>query len=410
MLNLQTNAQSSAHSLHQQQVHFTAPKSHRFLFLDALRGIAALFVVGYHLSGIIPSSFAANAPLAVDFFFCLSGFVIAFTYENRLAENLSFKDFAVARWIRLYPIYALGSLLGFLVLILVQHYVFHAVESWSASLSFFTLALFLWPTCLSPLSQPINYPLNIPAWSLFYEILANFAYALLVKLRIARTSVLLCIVAGNLALLAHVIYSGGILDVGARQAGFGLGFARVAFSFVVGVLLCRLYRFRAHSRSTNTDTHRTHWLLPLAITLALIAILNSPFSWMRTEAFRITAIALCFPAMVYYGAVSRLPRAFARPSTVLGELSYPLYLLHQPFVSMMTARRLSQFLASHPTLIAWFGPCLIAILALLSWWVGERVDLPIRRALTRLYNSKKPLPPISRTSIPDCEPAQQDGA
>ena len=398
MTNLQANPQSLA-SLGEQQVHFTAPKSHRFLFLDALRGIAALFVVGFHLAGVIPSSFAANGPLAVDFFFCLSGFVIAFSYENRLAEGFSFKDFAVARWIRLYPIYALGSLIGFLFLILVQHFVFHGVKSWLASLSFFTLALFLWPTRLSFLSQSANYPLNIPAWSLFYEVLSNLAYALLVKLRIARTSVLLCLVVASLALLLHAVWNGGTIDVGARQAGFGLGFARVAFSFVVGVLICRLYR----SRSKNRNADHTQWLLSLGIILALLAILNSPFSWMRTEVFRMTAIGLCFPAMVYYGAVARLPRAFARPSTVLGELSYPLYLLHQPFVSLMNARHLSQFAASHATLIHWVGPCFIAIFAFISWQVGEHVDLPIRRALTRRYNSYKqtkltPIPTLASTT------------
>jgi len=382
MTSLQTNARDS---LDEQQLHFTPPKSHRFLFLDALRGIAALFVVAFHFPNGMTSSFAANGTLAVDFFFCLSGFVIAFSYESRLTETLSFKDFTVARLIRLYPIYLLGSLIGLLATIAVQHFVFHGAASWLDSMSLFTCALLIWPTRLSGLSQSHNYPLNAPAWSLFFEIFANVAYALLVKLRIARTAVLLCIVAGSMALLVNAVIHGNPLDSGPRQADFSLGFARVAFSFFLGVLLYRLY----HHRLKTSGTGWIQRLVPVLITLILIAILNSPLSWMRTEGFRLLAISLCFPAMVYYGALARLPRSFTRLSTALGELSYPLYLLHMPFVSLLRARHLAWFTAAHTTLVHCLVPCIIAIFAYISWQVGEHIDLPIRRMLTRRYNSYK---------------------
>jgi peptidoglycan/LPS O-acetylase OafA/YrhL len=409
MTTLQTNAQNSAGSLAEQQLHFTPPKSHRFLFLDALRGIAALFVVAFHFPNAMASSFAANGMLAVDFFFCLSGFVIAFSYESRLNETLSFKDFTAARLIRLYPIYALGSLIGLLVGILVQHFVFHGAQSWSASLYLFTLAFFLWPTRLSPLTVTDNFPLNGPAWSLFYEVFANLAYALLVKLRMARTTVLLCIVAGSLALLVNTVAHGNGLDVGPRQSDFSLGFARVAFSFFLGVLICRFYLRRLR----NADATWIQRLVPVIITLALIGILNSPLSWMRTEGFRLIAIILCFPAMVYYGALARLPRSFTRLATALGELSYPLYLLHMPFVSLMRARRIAQFTATHTALVHGLVFCAVAILAYVSWQVGEHLDLPIRRALTRRYNAYKQarLTAISpKTSTPEITTAQHDEA
>jgi peptidoglycan/LPS O-acetylase OafA/YrhL len=370
--NLQVDSSGSAASLGQPQLHVTPPKSHRFLFLDALRGVAALFVVAFHFPSTMTSSLAANGLLAVDFFFCLSGFVIAFSYESRLAETISFKGFAVARLIRLYPIYAFGSFLGLLVVIFVQHLV------WAALSSLTVLAFFLWPTRLSPLHQPENYPLNDPSWSLFYELLANLAYALLIKLRLAGTGVLLCIIVTSLALLIHAVLVGGTLDVGATQAGLYLGFARVSFSFFFGVLLCRLYR----RRQSNAPTQRNPWLLPAGITLALIAILNSPASWMRTENFRLAAMSLCLPAMVYFGALARLPHSVI-------PLSYPLYLLHMPFISLMSSRRLLRLAAIHPLLSHSLVLCLIAILACAAWWIGEHVDLPIRRALTRRYNSFK---------------------
>ncbi len=405
----QTNAHSSTGSPVEQQLHFTPPKSHRFLFLDALRGIAALFVVAFHFPKGMTSPFVANGALAVDFFFCLSGFVIAFSYENRLTETLSFRDFTVARLIRLYPIYLLGSFLGLITLLLVQHLVFPSSESWPGSLSLVTLALFLWPTRLSPLSQSDNYPLNAPSWSLFYEILANLAYALLVKLRIARTPVLLCIVAGSLALLMNAVLRGNGLDVGPIQANFSLGFARVTFSFFFGVLICRLYC----RRSGNADATWMQRLAPVIIALVLITILDSPLPWMHTETFRLISISLCFPAMVYYGALARLPRSFARLSTSLGELSYPLYLLHEPFVVLLRGRHIERFTSKHLTLVHCLVLLIIAIFGFIAWQVGERLDLPIRRALTRRYNSYK-LAKLTATShqasTPEQMPAPKDGA
>lgn len=403
------HAHSGARPTEEQQLHFTPPKNHRFFFLDALRGIAALFVVAFHFPPTMTSSAAANGPLAVDFFFCLSGFVIAFSYENRLTETLSFKDFTVARLIRLYPIYAMGSLLGLLSSILILRFVLHSTVLWSGSFQLFILAFFIWPTRLSPLNSTDNFPLNGPAWSLFYEILANLAYALLIKLRMARTTVLLCIVACSLALLTNTVASGHALDVGPRQSELGLGFARVSFSFFLGVLIFRFYR----SRPKNAEVTWIQRLLPVIITLMLIGILSSPLSWMRTESFRLLALSLCFPAMVYYGAMARLPHSIMRLSTALGELSYPLYLLHSPIVSLMRARRLLSFAAAHTTLVHFLVVCMVAALAYISWWAGEHIDLPIRRALTRRYNAYKQskLTAVSpQASISEIRPAQHDDA
>jgi hypothetical protein len=88
-------------------------RSHRFHLLDGLRGFAAILVVLYHMPPYLQRWFACpNAFLAVDFFFCLSGFIIAYSYEDRILRGMSFRDFCSSRLIRLYPLYFLGSLFG----------------------------------------------------------------------------------------------------------------------------------------------------------------------------------------------------------------------------------------------------------------------------------------------------------
>ena len=81
----------------------------RFVALDSWRGIAALAVAFRHINGTAPflnGQFHGNLRLAVDFFFVLSGFVIAMSYGERLAQGFSFLRFMVLRWGRVWPLHA----------------------------------------------------------------------------------------------------------------------------------------------------------------------------------------------------------------------------------------------------------------------------------------------------------------
>src|ERR1700722_12878203 len=82
-----------------------------FSGLDGLRGVAALFVAMRHIS-FFHNLGVHGGYLAVDLFFVLSGFVIANAYEARLAGGPSAPRFLVLRYVRLWPVYALGAGLG----------------------------------------------------------------------------------------------------------------------------------------------------------------------------------------------------------------------------------------------------------------------------------------------------------
>src|SRR5215218_10369185 len=88
-----------------------------FEILDGLRGIAALAVVIFHfMEWVFPDvskNFIAHGFLAVDFFFCLSGFVIGYAYDDRIGQ-MGIWAFFKARLIRLQPLVILGSVLGLL--------------------------------------------------------------------------------------------------------------------------------------------------------------------------------------------------------------------------------------------------------------------------------------------------------
>src|SRR5215213_4364642 len=85
-----------------------------FEILDGLRGIAALAVVIFHFMEWVftdvSKNFIGHGFLAVDFFFCLSGFVIGYAYDDRIAK-MGLRRFFTSRIIRLHPLVIAGSIL-----------------------------------------------------------------------------------------------------------------------------------------------------------------------------------------------------------------------------------------------------------------------------------------------------------
>ncbi|MWV27318.1 acyltransferase family protein [Erythrobacter sp. GH3-10] len=144
-------------------------RNERYHTLDAIRGVAAIVVAYYHfLAGAGYLGFGQpwiQGYLAVDLFFALSGFVIALSYEDKLRDGMGVGTFMMRRIIRLYPLFFLGLILGggFLVL----RAMLGATPDYSVSevALEFGANLFMLPT----LRQDWLFPLNIPAWSLFFR-------------------------------------------------------------------------------------------------------------------------------------------------------------------------------------------------------------------------------------------------
>ncbi len=145
--------------------------------LNGMRGVAALAVATMHIQWFLKGLHPAIVSVAVDFFFVLSGFVIAYSYESKLRCGYRRRDFLLARFIRLYPLFFLGLVVGAISKAL---YAFpqDPVTYWG-NVGF---NLFMLPY---PLAYPQEFddlfPLNFPAWSLFYELIAYTLFAALVR-------------------------------------------------------------------------------------------------------------------------------------------------------------------------------------------------------------------------------------
>ena len=151
-----------------------------FEILDGLRGIAALAIVIFHFMEWVftdpGKNIIGHGFLAVDFFFCLSGFVIGYAYDNRI-EEMGVMNFFKSRLIRLHPLVILGAVLGILSFFFDPFSNQSELYSTGKLILLFICTVFLIPFPVMEDRAFNLFGLNAPLWSLFWEYVANIIYA-----------------------------------------------------------------------------------------------------------------------------------------------------------------------------------------------------------------------------------------
>jgi peptidoglycan/LPS O-acetylase OafA/YrhL len=353
-----------------------------FAGLDGLRGVAAVFVAMRHTS-FFHNLGIHGGYLAVDLFFVLSGFVIAHAYEARLKRGLSVGRFLAQRYVRLWPIYALGAVLG---LIAAFAQALPARDNLTAVQVIHTapFALLMLP---GPHIRPMLYPVNSVAWSLALELLVNLAYAVLWRpLRDAR--VLGAVLAASALWLIGSVLWFGKLDVGFMWSDAAGGLPRVAFSFTAGLALCRLYRARP-------------WRSPLPAWTPLLMLPPMLYLHLDEVVWPLACVLVLFPAIVAFAAAAEPAPKGARAFAWLGAISYPLYALHKPAGELVTLW--VRHVSPHDIRTPWIGVVFLALLAVASTPLERFYDQPVRRFLTRLLGGTAD--PIVRRAKPRTAPA-----
>lgn len=368
---------------------FSDSKPH-YELLNGLRGVAALLVVWYHLFEAFATSPVDqrfnHGYLAVDFFFLLSGFVIGYAYDERWGRGLRMRDFIKRRLIRLHPMVVLGALLG-AAAFFVQGSVRWNGEPVSTGMVLAALLCGLllipaWPGAGHEVrGNGEMYPLNGPGWSLFFEYLGNLLYMLLLRRLPTRWLTLLVALTGA-ALAAFAIgdLSGyGHLGVGWTLAGsnFPGGMLRLLFAFPAGLLLARRFR--------PVRIRGAFWLcsLSLAVLLAMPYV-GSEQNHLFNGLYDTLSTLLLFPLLLWLGASGHATdAATARICGFLGDISYPLYMVHYPSMYLFYA-----WVWNHGYTFSEVWPVAAALFAgniLLAWFVLKIYDEPLRRLLTARF-------------------------
>ncbi len=329
----------------------------RLLLLDGMRGIAALAVVAFHMPRTGPSFFA-EAWLAVDFFFLLSGFVMARAYGSRF-DTMGFREFMRARLRRLYPAILVG-----LALAVALHLTLAPPDEQ------------LWVKIIlaaAMLPFPLGYmfPLNGVQWSLMFELMANALHAALPAKAMDVAAPVFA--AAGAACLIVAFLSGTTINAGNTLSTLWIGVARVLFSFFAGVTLFGLYQRGALQR----------WLSLSAFTVLALFVVVLALPTLNAEAPRDLVTTLLLWPLVLVLAL-RVPEPigwFAASCRRLGWLSYPLYATHMPINEAM-----------QPLMRSWGWPgtalCWVAVLAVA--YVAARATEPTTRSSGRLLHGQVP--------------------
>ena len=373
---------------------FAKPKPH-YELLDGLRGVAAILVLFYHIfEGFSFAEITNNAGdgiirtlnhghIAVDFFFILSGFVISYAYDDRW-KTMNTLQFFKRRLIRLHPMLIMGAIIGTITFAIA------GFEKWDGTITptiwvmtAMLLTMFMIPAIPgAPHEVRGNgemFPLNGPAWSLFFEYIGNILYALIIRRLSTKILFLLTVVLGCLHAWFFVgnISEYDMVGVGwtIDNVNFWGGLIRMLFPFTMGMLLARTFKPR--------KVKGAFWICSITL-IALFAVPYIPSNGeiSLNSLYEVICIAVIFPFLVWLGACGISNKKTAKASRLIGDISYPLYIVHYPIMYIFYAWLIEK---KYYTLQDCWPTVLLVVVSsiALAFLCLKLYDEPIRKWLSR---------------------------
>ena len=411
-------------------VGFADTKPH-YILLDGLRGVAALMVLWYHVfegfafaKGSVIETFN-HGHLGVDFFFLLSGFVISYAYDDRWFNGKSLKSndksstnkkltiwsFFKRRLIRLHPMLVMGAFIG-----LICFFIQGGVKWDGTSTPFhwvmiaFVLTLFFIPAYPGA-SYDIRgnaemFPLNGPSWSLFFEYIGNILYALFIRKLSNKMLGLLVGLTGILWIwfVAFDISGYDMIGIGwtLDAVNFFGGLLRMMFPFTLGMLMARRFMSQRVNKSTSqqvetqsstANSQQSKFLKRNIFWIATIVLfaLFSVHYFPKTSTvsvngiYELFCIMIVFPLIVWIAASSDSAQSkfTLKLSKFLGDLSYPLYIVHYPVMYVFYAWLIkNQYFTLTET---WQMVILVLTICIVLAYASLKLyDEPIRKWLSKV--------------------------
>jgi peptidoglycan/LPS O-acetylase OafA/YrhL len=364
-----------------------------YQILDGLRGVASIVVIIFHVFETFTGGnrfiqIINHGYLAVDFFFLLSGFVVAYAYDDRWGK-LTQWDFYKRRLIRLQPMVVFGSLIGGLFFYFSASTIVFPLIAGTPVWKMLVI-MFIGATLIPvPVSMDIRgwqemHPLNGPAWSLFFEYIANILYAVLVR-RFSKLLLSIFVSLAGCMMIGYLVYGPkGDLIGGWSLNGEQLfiGFTRLLYPFFAGVLLCRIGKL-------IRVKHAFWWSgILVIVALSIPRIGDENHVWMN-GIYDAIAVIIIFPIIVSIGAGGSFHSSRSkRISKFLGDISYPLYITHYPLIYVYTAWVVDNKVPLGAKGL-WVGLALVVSSIAIAYGSLKLYDEPVRAWLTKKFLLKK---------------------
>lgn len=304
----------------------------RYVVIDVFRGLFSILVVLFHMSvysdtPVLNNKFISNSDLFVDFFFVLSGFVIAHNYSF-LSNFMELKEFFRHRFYRLYPLHFVFLIL-FLILEIIKHLLaskIHFNESMMAgnNLTTFFTSLFLLNSVKMLGVSDLSW--NAPSWSISAEMISYLCFGILTFL-LARFK----LVKIKMLFYVLIIVSATFILFGFSKSlslihNFDYGFLRGLIGFFTGVICLNVFNNTIHYFA---NIKKKWFSLAEAIMLIVIFLMIWNAAFIKTFGI---IFDLLFFLSVYLFAMEGgvLSEQFKKVSLLkkLGKYSYSIYMTH----------------------------------------------------------------------------------
>ena len=354
----------------------SAPSASRAGALDALRFLAAAFIVLYHFGSQAPTPLAELSPvfergwLATDFFLILSGYVLGRAYGPALDERrLNWSGFFARRLARVWPA-QLMVLAGLALLVFATSLIGADYDPRRYGVQdFFSQAALIhgWGV-----TQQAGW--NEPSWTLSALIVCYAAFPLIWMACRSLDGRPAALIAGLSVLIAGAAFSLGALGLSFYDLPFHLGLVRALPLFILGLLMARFMSGRTRTRAFSVASG-------LAGLGALIT-LQAP---QRTElvAF-VTLVAIAVIVLSADGLRLRSNRWVKAGA----DLSFALFISHALAGAIWFG--LAEKLGGGSNWLAWMGGLAFALV--FAWAFHRFVDAPLQRRIKAMLN---------RPSVPD---------
>ncbi len=345
--------------------------------LTGFRGVAALIVALYHFSrgfGSEPIFSVGPGYIAVDAFFVLSGYVLAYNYASTFSagfDKAEYWGFLIKRVCRVYPAY-----LAILILAAVKLNLNLGggepvtLGVWDAFCNIFMLTG--WGLHATPIMGV--------SWSVSAELFCYIFFPLIAMLAAQHTVMLGFVAFAAFAAIAGMSNLGlgveGPMDIVSSDHSFSL--ARAVCGFILGVI-----GYSLSERAGAGRLRMANYVLPVA-TLALCV------SWFLDSSDLITYLAVVLVVWLIAQGSRVGEGLFGNgPVYVLGQISYSLYLIHPLLVSIFTklTKRLTPALGFEASFALTLSAYLVLAIGLSygSWLVFEKWG---QRAMLRMFSTK----------------------
>ena len=350
----------------------------RFEVLDIFRGIFSSLVVFFHMSTfsatpVINNAFIYNSDLFVDFFFVLSGFVIAYSYQS-ISTGEELNRFYKKRFFRLYPLHLI-VLLAFVAIELSKHFAagyvqVNKIDNVSNNLTTFLTNVFLLNSVKLPGVNDVSW--NIASWSISAEMIAYFVFGitmiLISRARLAKSKMIIYIgvVVAGMILLHFFTGTLGLLFT------FNYGFLRGITGFFIGVICFNVFnnnKIAIRTQNNSLFTFLELFLLAATLTLVCYGETFKNYGSVYLAAFFATIFVFAFEK----GWLSaQLKKSKFLHKT--GQYSYSIYMIHTLILSLFNVV-FFRALKLPPSAYAYMFIVNYAVIWVLSAWTFKNIEM-----------------------------------